>query len=102
VTKLQELTGQDVRIGGKLPLALPLVDPKESLTSEMRGSFFSEKEKFMEKNMKFYFTVLDYIRKTGFMNMNGSPRYLRETFGLRKDEAHHVFGKWVESKRRSA
>ena len=52
MTKLQEQTGQDVRIGGKLPLVLPLVDPKESLTSEMRGSFFLKKEKFMEKNMK--------------------------------------------------
>ena len=56
----------------------------------------------MEKNMKFYFTVLDYIRNTGFMNMNGSPRYLRETFGLRKDEAFDIYGKWIESKRRSA
>ena len=102
MTKLQEQTGQDVRIGGKLPLVLPLVDLKESLTSEMRGSFFLKKEKFMEKNMKFYFTVLDYIRNTGFMNMNGSPRYLRETFGLRKDEAFDIYGKWIESKRRSA
>ena len=67
MTKLQELTGQDVRIGGNLPLALPLVDPKESLTSEMRGSFFSEKEKFMEKNMKFYFTVLDYMKPIMFL-----------------------------------
>ncbi len=46
------------------------------------------------KNLKFYFTVLDYIKGTDFMDLKSVPNYLREHFGLRKDEAVDIISRW--------
>ena len=46
------------------------------------------------KNLKFYFTVLDYIKGTDFMDLKSVPNYLRDNFGLRKDEAITIIDKW--------
>tara|TARA_Y100001938_G_scaffold128531_1_gene182372 strand:+ start:353 stop:526 length:174 start_codon:yes stop_codon:yes gene_type:complete len=48
----------------------------------------------MTENTKFYFRVLDYIKGTDFIDMKSVPNYLRENFGLRKDEAIHIIDKW--------
>ena len=48
----------------------------------------------MSDNLKFYFTVLDYIKGTEFMDMKSVPNYFREHFGLRKDEAVDIISRW--------
>lgn len=48
------------------------------------------------KNLKFYFTVLDYIKGTDFMDLKSVPDYFREHFGLRKDEAIDIINKWQQ------
>jgi hypothetical protein len=48
----------------------------------------------MNDNLKFYFTVLDYIKGTEFMDMKSVPNYFREHFGLRKDEAVDIISRW--------
>lgn len=52
----------------------------------------------MKDNIEFYFTVLDYIKGTDFMDMRAVPNYLRETFNLRKDEANNIYEKWSKYK----
>tara|TARA_A100001015_G_scaffold149272_1_gene165524 strand:- start:4081 stop:4248 length:168 start_codon:yes stop_codon:yes gene_type:complete len=48
------------------------------------------------KNLKFYFTVLDYIKGTDFMDLKSVPNYFREHFGLRKDEAVDIINRWQQ------
>ena len=46
------------------------------------------------KNLKFYFTVLDYIKGTDFMDLKSVPNYFCEHFGLRKDQAVDIISRW--------
>jgi hypothetical protein len=44
-----------------------------------------------------YFDWLTDMRDSGYMNMAGAPRELRNEFGLNRDDATRVFYDWVES-----
>jgi hypothetical protein len=53
----------------------------------------------MKDNLKFYFTILNYIHGTKFMDLKSVPGYFCEHFGLRKDEAINIIDEWIETKR---
>lgn len=47
-------------------------------------------------NKESYFIVLDDLRESGKINMFGAPRYLMDSFGVPKEEAHAIFLEWTE------
>lgn len=44
-----------------------------------------------------YFWHLDRLRESGKINMFGAPRWLRDNFGLSKEEARYVFLEWTKT-----
>lgn len=40
---------------------------------------------------------LDALRRSGVTNMYGAGPYLREEFGLTRDESHAVLGEWMRT-----
>ena len=50
----------------------------------------------MEMRKEDLFQVLDDLRESGAINMFGAPRYLMDSFGLAKEEAHAIFLEWTE------
>ena len=43
-----------------------------------------------------FFEALTDLRDGGSMNMFGAPRWLRDNYGLSREEATKVFGAWTK------
>lgn len=43
-----------------------------------------------------YFFILDALRESGQMNMFGAPKWLREEYGLSKQESMSIFLDWTK------
>jgi len=56
----------------------------------------SKKRDFSDADLKTYFGFLEDLRKSGKTNMFGAPQYLREAFGLSKEESYDVFSRWTD------
>ena len=50
----------------------------------------------LEDDMSIFFEELNYIKKSGEMNMFGASKWLRDNYDLSKDESNHVFKLWSE------
>ena len=50
----------------------------------------------MEMRKEDLFIVLDDLRESGAINMFGAPRYLMDSFGVKKEEAYAIFVEWSE------
>ena len=50
-----------------------------------------------EEQMEEYFTYLDALRESGVTNMYGAGPYLRNEFGLDRNESHRVLQEWMET-----
>ena len=51
-----------------------------------------------ELSVEEFFPILETLRESGRMNMFGAPRWLRENWGLSREDAKMVFIKWSEFK----
>lgn len=57
----------------------------------------TDKPKFSQKRWTQFFDFLDELRESGVTNMFGSSPYVMEAFGLNRDDASHVVGRWMKT-----
>jgi hypothetical protein len=53
--------------------------------------------KYSQKRWTEMFDFLDELRESGATNMFGSSPYIMEAFGVGRDEASHVVGRWMKT-----
>jgi predicted DNA-binding ribbon-helix-helix protein len=100
-TALKEIAGKR-RIS---ELVSSINDSREygNLSSAVRlfvlNHYRMQREPMIFEEAKKYILYLDALRACGETNMFGAGSYLREEFGLTRDESHKVLSAWMKSDR---